>query len=427
MPFRHSTLLALLVLFCQGVSSGQLLAQSGSNPPMMLPQVAPNMPAEMPVEMFDSNAVSGPMSTNASATSNQLLLQQYQALQTSGTFQGTGQENASGENCSTCSGSGVSGYDRCGCNIELFPWISGPGSSDQWCVGPKWEVDAGGLIMFRDDADWNRVIANVGGATTSIGQFDPGPGGRVFVTGYNDSGFGIQVGYEGINDWNANLAFAPVAGTTQEFTYQSRLNSVEINFLPNVPSVWKLYSGFRYVQLDEDFLDNTRADRVLPAPADPPGTSQTIDQGLNRLLENRLFGLQLGGRRDAWQFGNRLTLQTFANAGVYINRFRREDIDLTVTTTISGDDTATPGVTELTESSSSFSTTTRTNLNDVAFVGEAGISAAWRLTPTTAVRAGYQILALDGVADGLTASFTPGLNSDTLIFHGLQFGLEYRR
>lgn len=386
----------------------------------MMPQVAPTLPVASVV----SNEMPGLEYANGSATSNQMLSQQYQALQTGGTCQdGTCQDGS----CQACSSSSSSTYNRCGCNTELFPWISGPGNCDQFCVGPKWEVDAGGLIMFRDDANWNRVIADVGGATSLVDQFDQGPGGRIFVTGYNDSGFGMQVGYEGINDWDANLAFAPVAGTTQEITYQSRLNSVEINFLPNVPSPWKLFSGFRYVQLDEDFLDYTRADQVLPAPADPPGTSQTIDQGLNRLLENRLFGLQLGGRRDAWQFGNRITLQTFANAGVYINKFRREDVDLTVTNTVTGDDTSTSGVTELIESSSSFSISTRTDLTEIAFVGEAGVSAAWRLNHCTAVRAGYQILALDGVGTGLEASFTPGLNTDTIIFHGLQFGLEYRR
>ena len=352
------------------------------------------------------------------AATNQMLWQQYQALQMGATV---------GEDYQACSGAGATDYDRCGCNSQVFPWNSGPGSCDQWCVGPKWEVEAGGLFMFRDDADWNRVIADVGAATTLVDQFDHGPGGRVFVTAYNDAGFGMQVGYEGINDWDANLAFVPAGGTTREFTYQSRLNSVEINFLTNNPSPWKLFSGFRYVQFDEDFLDFTRADRVLPAPADPPGTSQTIDQGLNRLLENRLFGLQLGGRRDAWHFGTRFIVQTYANAGVYCNKFRRDDVDLTVTTTITGDDTATTDVTELTETSSSFQTSTRNKLSDIAFVGEAGLSAAWRLNHCTVVRAGYQILALDGVGQGLTASFTPGLNNDTLIFHGLQFGLEYRR
>ena len=404
MPSRRIPLVAVLfVLVGVTASVEHLLAQSADYPPTMMPQEG-------------ADFVEG----DGAGTSNQMLWQQYQALQTGATCQEC-------SDCQSCSGSGTNGYNRCGCNTELFPWISGPGTCDQWCVGPKWSVDAGGLMMFRDDADWGSVAASIGGATTSVGQFDHGPGGRVFVTGYNDSGFGIQVGYEGINDWDANLAFAPVAGTTRDIAYQSSLNSVEINFLRATSSPWKLFSGFRYLQLNEDFIDTTRADRVLPAPATPAGTSQTIDQGLNRLLKNRLFGVQLGGRRDAWELGRRVTLQTYANAGMYCNKFRRDDVDLTVTTTITGDDTATPGVTEQTESSSSFRTSSRNNLTDIAFVGEAGITASWRLNHCTAVRTGYQVLAMDGVGNALEASLTPGLNSDTMLFHGMQFGLEYRR
>lgn len=377
---------------------------------------------------LDSALVGASLADSSTATSNPMLWQQYQALQSGVAIEG--------RDCQACSSGGAGGYDRCGCNPALFHWIDGPGNCDQWCVGPKWGVDAGGLMMFRDDADWNRVIADVGGNPAAAGfsqsQFDHGPGGRVFVTGYNESGFGIQVGYEGINDWSAVLAFAPddpVAGQTRRFNYESRLNSVEINFVTNNPSPWKLFSGFRYVQFDEDFIDFTRddANRFVPAPGDPPATTQPVDLQRSQLLENRLFGLQLGGRRDAWQLGNRLVVQSFANAGVYCNKFRRDDVDVTITTTITGDDTSTTDVTELTESSSSFRTTTRDNLTEIAFVGEAGVTGSWRLNHCTAVRAGYQILVLDGVAQGLEASFIPGFSADTLVFHGLQFGLEYRR
>ncbi len=405
MQLRLPFFLTSLVLGVgSALATSSLQAQDTFPPPVLMPAGGADSSYGSAVE-FDPSA----------ASSNPMLWQQYQALQMGVTAD---------EGCS-CNGAGS--YDRCGCNTELFPWTSGPGTCDQWCVGPKWGVEASGLMMFRDDADWNRVITDVGGATTAINQFDHGPGGRVFVTGYNSSGYGIQVGYEGINDWNASLEFAPVAGATREFDYNSRLNSVEINFLPNVPSVWKVFSGFRYVQFDEDFIDTTRADRVLPAPATPAATTQAIDLGINRLLTNRMFGLQLGGRRDAWQFGNRVTLQTYANGGVYCNKFRRDDVNLTVTTTISGDDTATGNVTELTESSSTLRTSTRNDLADIAFVGEAGVVGSWRLNYCTVLRAGYQILALDGVGQGLEASFTPGLSSDTIVFHGLQFGVEYRR
>jgi len=402
--WHYFVLFSLLVIASQAASAQQMLAPGGYQPP---------------VESYVSAGTFGPESAGPAASSNQMLWQQYQALQMGG-----GQAD-----CQSCGGNGTGGYNRCGCSEELFPWNKGPGNCDQWCVGPKWGVDVGGLMMFRGDADWGRVTNSLGGVVQPVltDQFEHGPGGRIFVTGYNDSGYGIQVGYEGINDWDASLEFAPdafVVGETREFTYQSRLNSVEINFLPNVASPWKVFSGFRYVQLDEDFIDLTRETRPFPA-AD---TTETVtDRSLNRLLENRLFGLQLGGRRDAWQFGNRITLQTFANAGVYCNKFRRDNVDLTVTTTLRGDDSATTNVTELTESSSSFRTSTRDNLTEIAFVGEAGVAATWRLNPCTALRAGYQILALDGVGTGLEASFTPGLNAETLVYHGLQFGLEYRR
>ncbi len=356
MPSRQTSLLVVLVVVGVIASSAeQLQAQIGHPAPVGMPQETQNLPGEM---------AAGPVYVNGATSSNQMLWQQYQALQ------------MGAQVCQGCSGSGSSGYNRCGCNTELFPWISGPGACDQWCVGPKWGVEAGGLMMFRDDADWNRVIADVGGAPTLLDQFEYGPGGRIFVTGYSDAGYGIQVGYEGINDWDATLAL----DSGREINYQARLNSVEMNFLPNVASPWKWIAGVRYIQLDEDFLDN---------------------QSVDRLLENRLFGFQLGGRRDAWQFGSRVTLQTYANAGIYYNKFRRDDVDV--------------------------ASTVRRDLSEIAFAGEAGAAAAFRLNHCTALRAGYQILALDGVGTGLEASFTPGLNTDTIIFHGLQFGLEYRR
>jgi len=405
-----------------------LFAQSGYLPP---PQISPFPAVDMPAgSVMSGTGFAAEFATEqAAGAPNQMLWQQYQALQISGPSDGCQSNNG----CQTCSGSGTGGYNRCGCSSKLFPWTTGPGSSDQWCVGPKWEVEASGLFMFRDDADWGRVVAGVGGAAQPVltDQFDHGAGGRLFVTGYSEAGFGIQVGYEGINDWVANLAYAPdalVAGETREFTYESRLNSVEINFLPHVPYAWKWYSGFRYVELSEDFLDSTTSAKTIPVPATPPAVPVAFfDTGVSQQLKNRLFGFQLGARRDAWQFGNRLTLQTYANGGVYCNKFRRNSINRSTTTIIAGDDLATPGTNEFSQSTSSVQTEVRRDLTEVAFLGEAGLAAAFRLNQSTALRVGYQILAIDGVGEGLAASFSPGLDNTTLLYHGLQFGLEYRR
>ena len=419
MPLPRNLLLAApIVVICFVATAAPVSAQGDYPPTVPLPPVAPSLSG-------GEGGTAGAAYVDP-ATSNPMLWQQYQALQAGGYAE---------EDCEACSGSGVSDYNRCGCNTAVFPWNSGPGNCDVWCVGPKWAVEGGGLFMFRDDANWNGVIAALPGAPAAVltDQFEHGPGGRVFLTGYNDSGFGIQIGYEGINDWDASLAFAPgefVANETRDFLYQSRLNSLEINFLTNNPSPWKLFSGFRYVQLDEDFIESRIVDKPIPVPVvAPPVGTPFVDLGFHHLLENRLFGFQLGGRRDAWQWGNRFTVSTFANAGVYCNKFSRDDVELTITTIITADDLSTPAVNEFSQTTTTAQTTVRRDFADIAFVGEAGLAAAWRLNQCTAVRAGYQILALDGVGQGLDAFLAPnaGLDNSTLVFHGLQFGLEYRR
>ncbi len=327
----------------------------------------------------------------------------------------------------SATGCGCEGHDRCGCNVAYFPWIDGPGNCDQWRVGPKWAVSADGLMLFRDDADLALISGAVGDVFSFEEQFDHGPGARFFVTGYNDSGFGIQIGYEGVNDWHATRAFTN--GTqSHTFDYESRLNSIELNFLPRVPYAWKLFGGIRYLGLSEDFIDSTIDDKPLPNPADPPATPVIVnDTVISDLLKNRLIGFQIGGLRDHWQLDNRFSIETFINGGVYCNNFRRYDVTTNIATTIYGDDTSTPTVDKSTHVVSSSQNSSRTNVANIAFLGEAGVSGVSRINPCIALRSGYQVMALDGIGEGLTASLNPGLNPSTLFFHGLQFGLEYRR
>jgi len=351
-------------------------------------------------------------------TTNKVLWQQYQALQ-AGTPLGS---------CQSCGGRGNSPHNRCGCNSEIFPWNDGPGNCDSWCVGPKWEVQADGLMLFRKDADLARVIATIGGTTSLVDQFDHGIGGRLFVTGYNDSGFGLQVGWQGVDTWSSNVTFDPVGTETRTIGYESQLNSIEINFLPQVPYAWKLFTGFRYVELGEDFSDAQINDKPIPAPIAVPALPvAVIDTTLSHQLKNRLIGFQVGGRRDTWHFGERLTFESFINAGVYSNFFRRDEVLRTDTTTITGDDIDTPADEFSQTVSTVITPPVRTSPTDIAFLTEAGINSVLKINQCVAVRAGYQILVIDGVGQGLDAYFSPGLNGNTLVYHGLQFGVEYRR
>ncbi|MCG8448327.1 MAG: hypothetical protein MI725_01950 [Pirellulales bacterium] len=350
----------------------------------------------------------------SAASSNPVLWQQYQALQ-------VGAPLGESQSC------GGDSYDRCGCSANHFPWFDGPGICDPWCVGPKWAVAADGLLLFRDDADLALITGAAGDVFSFDEQFDHGPGARLFVTAYNDSGFGIQVGYEGVNDWNATREFTN--GTTiHTFDYDASVNSIEINFLPQAPYAWKFFGGVRYLELSEGFIDSTIAAKPLPAPANPPAAPTVVsDTVVSNLLKNRLIGFQLGGLRDHWQFSRWFSIEAFGNAGVYCNKFQRDDVTLNIATTLFGDDTSTPAVNETAQVVSTSQSVARTDVTQIAYVGEAGITGVVRLNPCVALRGGYQILALDGVGEALQASLTPGINSSTLVFHGLQFGLEYRR
>lgn len=421
MSLRHSAaLLLLLVSIGQSYSATQLLAQ-GSYP--------------TPIEMYSANVPVGQEFAGTSQTSNQMLWQQYQTLQMADA-PGSEAYGASGE-CQTCSGSGATDYSRCGCNSELFPWINGPGNCDQWCVGPRWGVEAAGLFFFRENADFasvtnSLVAADATTANQLVEQFDHGPGVRLFATAYNETGYGLQIGYEGINDWIASAVYSQDAavGTdpdiTRTTTYQTRFNSLEINALSPRRSTWQLFSGFRYVEFDEDFSDRP----LRNAAATNSASNLLIDTGSSHFLENRLFGFQLGSRREAWNIGNRLSIEAFANAGVYCNNFRRDDLTQNTTTIIVEDDIATLDTNEFSQTTStSTQTSRRQTVNKVAFLGEAGVSGVWQLNPCFAVRGGYQILAVDGVGQGLDAFLTPGggLDGTTLVYHGVQLGVEYRR
>jgi hypothetical protein len=233
-----------------------------------------------------------------------------------------------------------------------------------------------------------------------------------------------------MNDWDAAVVFpdSPAAGFDRSIDYMSRLNSVEFNFLPRTPQPWKVFSGVRYVELDEDLQDFTIVDKIIPVPADPqPDAAAFVDTGIAHILENHLIGFQLGGLRDGWQVGDWLSISGFANAGVYHNSLKRDDVDLNITTVITGDDLATPLVNEFSETTTVTSTTVRREFSEIAFLGEAGAWASVKLTPCLALKSGYQVILLDGVGQGIDAFFNQDFDRSTVLYHGLQFGLEYRR
>ena len=400
---RAIQLLAFALTCLPAVAQEQLLETS----PRPLPEVTP-------LGFYEGQY----QQENSVAQTNPMLWQQYQALQVSAA------DNTAGD--STC-GCGNSWLDRCGCHPEIFPWIDGPGNCDSWCVGPKWEVEMDGLFLFQDEVEWNRVANSLAVTPTLEDEFDHALGARLFVTAYNDFGYGMQVGYAGANQWNGTFAFDPNGSSERVLEYETKLNSVEINFLPRLTYLWQFYGGFRYIEIDERLRDFTTVDKVIPPPVSG-GTPQAayVDSGTSYLLENRLIGFQMGGRRDGWRLGRWVFIDTFANAGIYCNKFKREDVSIIDTTRITGDDLDT-SEDEFSIEGRTDRFVTRRDYAEIAFAGEAGVSGVVRLNNCLSLRGGYQVMVVDGMGKALDAFFSTDLVASTVLYHGMQFGLEYRR
>lgn len=341
--------------------------------------------------------------------------------------------------CNSCNGGGGGGafYNRCGCDTPMFPYLTGPGNCDNWCVGPHWNVEVEGMALRRTGVDWSGVealaTATPGFATELLDNFGYGPGGRIFVTGYNDSDYGIQIGYEGINDYNATALFVdpnidpddPSDDNVRSFNYETTFNSIEMNFMRRTTAPTKIFAGFRYVQVDEDFADSLTQAKTVPAANDPALTDAYVDTRDLIKLENRMIGFQVGALRDAWALNKWLTIEPFGNGGVYYNNFKREDLQDTVDTLVTGPDTGTLAPAFTSSSFTQFGTSN--NFSEISFLGEVGVTAVFRLNQCVAIRGGYQALVMDGVGTGLDAYFEPGLNGTTVLYHGARFGLEYQR
>ena len=337
--------------------------------------------------------------------------------------------------CSTCNGGaeegGIAGscggypYNRCGCSSQLFPWFAGPGACDDWCVGPHWEVALDGLILFRDTIDWGVITPGVGFVPTLADDFDNAPGARVFVTGYNEQPFGLQIGYEGANDFHANALFDSV-GATRAISYESRINSIEMNFVRRTNVPWRPFLGHAsssWTRISSTSRPSTSpCRRPLPTHFRRPSSTRavrcwwTIVSSACRAARSATYGAGTAGSRSSRS----------AMRGVYLNDFRRREINRTVTTVVTADDSDT-STDEFTTTVNEVQTVTTQEFSELAFVAEAGVTGVLRLSRCVALRGGYQAMYVNGIGTGIDGFLAQGLNSESLLYHGGHFGVEYVR
>ncbi|MCY2993308.1 MAG: BBP7 family outer membrane beta-barrel protein [Planctomycetota bacterium] len=326
------------------------------------------------------------------------------------------------------------------------------GCGNQDCVScllcPRGYAYAESLFMTRTNGNATQpILFDVAGGTllaTNDLNFNWSPGLRAGAGVRLCDSLYLDLGYLGLYDSHASATFNqgnsgiwailpnPIGPVPDLFTipkqvrvdYWSQLNSFELNLLCcdcccstdpcdgiTCGRSLEWFGGFRYISLTERLLISGDVGRKLPDGRDCLGE---YDLSTN----NNLYGAQLGARTRycCGRFGYEAT----GKAGIYGNDANEKQTwidwprDFPLRPTVTGRGA------------------------QVAFVGEINLSAIYQLTKTWNVRAGYNLLWINGVAlapnqlDFTNDNYNPPisgsqLNTDGGVFyHGASIGLEAR-
>lgn len=201
------------------------------------------------------------------------------------------------------------------------------------------------------------------------------------------------------------------SGSLYVLDYNSDLQSSELSYrrywVGNNPRISGTYLlGFRYVRLTEDLNLNLTAD-------DGNGVGNVVNSNLLWDTSNDLLGFQLGG--DGW-VGLRQGLRVGGDckAGVYNNRYKF---------TGDGDFAAVAGA------PSDY--TVLADGNQVAFIGEAGISVVADILSSWSLKGGYHVWYIDNLAtvgsNIDSSNFVPTVvnHENDALYHGFSASAEY--
>jgi len=287
--------------------------------------------------------------------------------------------------------------------------------------GPCWTIKADAVIMKRERPKQVPLLLDasndpVFNASDLHFDFEAGP--QVSITRHFDRGFDLEATYFGIDAWNASRVDGNLPGVTHlntidtlyiapgvdvSTTYRSRLHSLEINLRrPSRLFGWLTWLvGFRLVELHED----------LEMQFEFFGQSALY----HARTRNYMYGLQVGTDMAIWDRGGPLRIDGLVKVAAYDDDARhRSAVDQP------------PGYT--------FAGPINTGDDFMAFTGELGIVGKYQLTDCIALRAGYQLLWVEGVA--LASNQMPASNlsagtgidtSGSPFYHGGLVGLEITR
>jgi hypothetical protein len=229
--------------------------------------------------------------------------------------------------------------------------------------------------------------------------------------------WGVEGSYFGVDNWESETGIIqspggaavrfitplghPTLPTQLAGAYASELDSAEVNARRRICDRLTFLAGVRYLRVTDS----------VALALDFNSEQNLMAVGLG--TKNELLGFQIGADGLIWSRG-RLGLSYMLKAGVFNN----DAENLAFAAQTSPLRTGRVGASE----------------NHVAFVGETGLMGICHLTEDLAVRAGYQVLWIDGVAlapDQMAVSDlvarTATVETSSLFYHGAFVGLEISR
>jgi hypothetical protein len=302
----------------------------------------------------------------------------------------------------------------------------------------RWTVSAGVILLDRIGSV-NQTLVDRVPASVPFMQLAGTPGVEALNSTDLHQGFAagpsVDLIRRGDNGWDVELSFFDIGGwssarsigpdnppdwlvfraprgflQTQDKTsqamawdYSSRLYNAECNLRWNVLSRLTLLAGFRWLDLREN-LEGTLEPPTLAS--EPPFWNTTTT--------NNLYGFQVGADGKFFEYGS-FSMSGVAKAGIFDNNAEES-------TEVSIFKIARP---------------TSASTNHAAFVGEIDLQCQFQLTSRLVLKAGYQVLWLEGVALApgqiQQTSLTPpktehalGVNCDSgAFYHGVTAGLEF--
>lgn len=237
---------------------------------------------------------------------------------------------------------------------------------------PLWNVYVGAIILDRSPG----TLAAEGVGTAS---FPWRAGVDVDLRRRLGDIHQLQVRYFGVDSWDGDSLMNQ---DDLQYNYLSSLHSTEVNLRRQTTDCLTLLGGFRWVELSEEVSE-------LPGKGDPVRA------------RNHLYGGQIGAELLVWDRCGPLRVTSGVRAGIFHNRASYDAPTLEVSDRTS----------------------------HTAFLGEFDVTARYQVTPSLALRTGYQLLWLEGVAlsgNQLDNVIPPGPvdTSGSPFYHGVTIGAE---